>query len=664
MNHLKNEISPYLLAHANNPVDWYPWNEYALGLAQTSGKPIFLSIGYSACHWCHVMEDESFNDPAVAEFLNQHFISIKVDREERPDLDKIYMDALVAMTGSGGWPMSVFLTPDLVPFSAGTYFPPKSRFNLPGFLDLLERIQYAWSQDFDKITQYTDDVKKAISKNLVLNQQDQPNYPSLIEKGIANRFRYMDSNHGGWGDHPKFPHPLDLLFLLDQRVKLSSDQMQALQFSLDSMIQGGFYDVLRGGFHRYSTDSQWLVPHFEKMLYDNALLSKVYLIAGFTLQQESYLQIARDTLDFMLAEMQDSEGGFYSSLDADSEGQEGAFYMWDYQELKNLLTPDLWNELLQTFDIMQMGNFEGQIILRLKNRNIPDRLRTIMLARQNARMRPATDDKVLTDWNGLAISTFAIAGRAFSNRIYLQAAIDAAEFIDEKLWQNDQLHHAYRDGQVRSAAFLSDYSAMVNAMIDLFLATQDGKWLTRANQWAEKMIALFWNDSQFFDTRKDASSLIIRPTTLEDSVIPSGWSGAIQAIQRIQILLETNVHQNIVDRSIQAASDFIENGLLSNGNWLRTLLGEIYPADTIVLIYPTVENPTTEKMKEIIRLTSHPEGTYFCLPENHPLISQVPILHEKNLSKDQPTVYICKGTQCSQPITTIDELEKSLSSQF
>ncbi len=658
MNHLIQEISPYLLAHADNPVDWYPWSEIAMLRAKKEAKPIFLSIGYSACHWCHVMEQESFMNQDVADFLNTNFISIKVDREERPDIDKIYMDALVNMTGSGGWPMSVFLTPDLTPFYAGTYFPPQTRYGMPAFLQVLESVVQAWNENANQLIEYGLQIKNRLQKTVELQNSKPDTIQNILGKSIQTIFDQIDAKHGGWGSKPKFPHPLTLLFLLDEFIDLTSTQQKQVESTLDAMVAGGFYDLLRGGFHRYSTDEQWLIPHFEKMLYDNALLTQVYLNAGSIFKNHDYLRIAEETLRFMQSELISPTGGFWSSLDADSEGEEGLFYTWQYDALLNLFPNTEWEKLNQYFEISIHGNFEGQIILRRKENHVPQEILEKLKAKQVQRTRPATDDKILVDWNCMAISTFAIASRILADQDYLSVAINAANFILRKMVVDQHLYHAYREGHVRSRAFLNDYSLLINALIDLFMVTMNEDWLKQAISLCDKMVNIFWDGDQFFDCREDDSTLITRPQTLEDSVVPSGWSAAIFAMQRLNVFREENKYEQIVTTSHKHILGIVDQAPLSTSFWLKTLTRAINAVGYIVLVKCASDSESSLLLENFIITHKHPEKVFLISNEAEIAKTTIPILKGKKCLANQSTVYVCFNNTCSEPITSIDSLRK------
>jgi uncharacterized protein YyaL (SSP411 family) len=479
-NHLAQETSPYLLQHANNPVDWHAWGPEAIARAREEQKPIFLSIGYSACHWCHVMEHESFENPDIARLLNESFVSIKVDREERPDLDHIYMSAVQSIAGRGGWPMSVFLTPDLEPFFGGTYWPPTSRMGMPGFDRVLAAVADAWQNRRAETIEQAGRLAEHVRALSGLATEPGELSPTLLRTAGAALERSFDHRYGGFGGAPKFPHPMDLKLLLRLwRREPREGVLQMVTHTLDKMAAGGMYDHLGGGFHRYSVDERWLVPHFEKMLYDNALLASCYLEAWQATQRETYLQVVRETLDYVLREMTHADGGFYSTQDADSEGEEGKFYVWSPAEVQAVLGEKAAGTFCYVYDVSEQGNFEGHSILNLPktlaqcaqllNRDLADlqaelaASRAKLLAVRDRRVHPGLDDKVLVSWNGLMIDAFAQAAAALGDARYHEAAARAADFLLTKLRQPDgRLLHSWRKGKPRFEAYVDDYASLAN----------------------------------------------------------------------------------------------------------------------------------------------------------------------------------------------------------
>jgi len=538
-NHLANETSPYLLQHADNPVDWYPWSEEALQKAKTEDKPIFLSIGYSACHWCHVMAHESFEDERVAAVLNEHFVSVKVDREERPDLDRIYMSAVQAMTGSGGWPMSVFLTPEGQPFYGGTYFPPRPRYGMSSFTDVLLAVADAWQNRRQELVEGGQRLVAVIEQQSAISENSKPETlnPETLNTAFESLWQRFDRTHGGWGGAPKFPQPMALEFLL--RYHHTTGDPLALRMvtqTLDAMARGGMYDQLGGGFHRYSVDDHWLVPHFEKMLYDNAQLARVYLHAWQVTGQPFYRAIAEETLDYVVREMTDPAGGFYSTQDADSEGEEGKFFVWTAAEIRDLLGQEA-EAFMAAYSVTEAGNastgsahgFEGRNILELASFASPraelaEARRKLFTAREQ-RVHPGRDEKVLTSWNGLMLAAFAEAARALTPQPplptleeggkaddYRRIAERNADFLLHELRGEDgRLYHTWKDGEAKINGYLEDYAHLVVGLLELYQTTFEPRWYLAAQELAETMIVHFQApDGGFFDTSDDHEALITR----------------------------------------------------------------------------------------------------------------------------------------------------------
>ncbi|MCA1594484.1 MAG: thioredoxin domain-containing protein, partial [Acidobacteria bacterium] len=518
-NRLVNESSPYLLQHAHNPVDWYAWGEDALGRARNEGKPILLSIGYSACHWCHVMERESFENEEIASLMNEHFVNIKVDREERPDLDQIYMNAVQLMTRHGGWPLTVFLTPDLVPFYGGTYFPPEDRYQMPGFKRVLTSIADAYRKQPDQVAQSAREILAELNQMSRAQASQDALTVSLLDNAFETLSRTYDSRHGGFGSAPKFPAAMNLEFLLRTFNRTGGAKaLEMVAHTCRKMAEGGMYDQLGGGFHRYSTDARWLVPHFEKMLYDNALLSRLYLHAYQATGEESFRRIAEETLDYVMREMTDANGGFYSTQDADSEGVEGKFFVWDIDEIIELLGAEDGYLFCAYYDVTAGGNFEEKNILNIsrpveavaREMNVSvERLREALESGRRklfdvreSRVKPGRDEKVLTAWNGLMLESFAEASAILDRNDYRLLAERNAQFILEHLSKDGLLLHVYNRGQAKLNGYLDDYSFVSSGLLTLFETTGTLRWLEAAASLTEKMIEEFWDDTEggFFYT--------------------------------------------------------------------------------------------------------------------------------------------------------------------
>jgi len=563
-NRLADETSPYLLQHAHNPVDWYPWGPEALQRARTENRPILLSVGYAACHWCHVMERESFENEETAALMNRHFVCIKVDREERPDLDNIYMTAVQMMTQHGGWPLTVFLTPDLKPFFGGTYFPPADRMGMSGFPTVLEAVADAYANRRDQIENVANDLTEHLGRQATAGGSTQILDADLVDEAVDELRRRFDPVHGGFSPAPKFPHSTTISLLL--RAANAGDDDEPLSMAtltLDKMAAGGMYDHIGGGFHRYSTDAEWLVPHFEKMLYDNALLAGVYIEAYQSTGDAEYARVAGQTLDWVLREMQGPDGGYYSTLDADSEGEEGKFYVWSRQEVDGHLGESA-AELCAVYDIAATGNWEGKNIANLRRprkellagiaaqtgsaieevEESVQRSLAILLEARAQRPRPGLDDKVLTDWNGLMIAAMCAGYRVLGDDRYLASAQRAGDFILCAMMPDGRLLHTYREGRSRLLAYLDDYANMVGALQELYACTFDVKWLGQARALADQMLDLFWNEAEasFSFTGFDHEELIAHLRPGHDGATPSGNAVATTVLQRLATLTGESVY--------------------------------------------------------------------------------------------------------------------------
>ncbi len=560
-NRLAGETSPYLLQHATNPVDWYPWSAEALARAKLENRPIFLSIGYSACHWCHVMERESFENPDIAALMNEHFVNIKVDREERPDLDQIYMSAVMAMTGHGGWPMSVFLTPDLKPFFGGTYFPPTDSRGMAGFPRILLGVHRAWQERQDEILESAAEMTEQLQA-LGRVPKGTGNFDqAILDRSARALTLSFDPLHGGFGHAPKFPHPMDLRVLLRHHAQTGdSHSLHVVRHTLDKMARGGIYDHLGGGFARYSTDDRWLVPHFEKMLYDNALLASTYLEAYQATRDADFARVARETMDYVLARMTDALGGFYSTEDADSEGVEGKYYVWSPAQVTEVLGAERAKTFCYVYDITDTGNWEGENILNLPHTiNQAARLltrdeaelrrelaasRAELLAVRDRRVPPAKDTKVLVSWNGLMIAALAEGGRVIPDERYLEAARRASRFILDRMRRDDgRLLHTYKEGQAKLDAYLDDYANLIDGLTRLYEATGEPPWIESALDLAEVMIGEFADLEQggFFFTGNRHEALIARQKDVHDNATPSGNGMAATCLIRLGALTGATV---------------------------------------------------------------------------------------------------------------------------
>lgn len=685
-NHLTNENSPYLLQHANNPVNWYPWGEEALTKARTENKPIFLSIGYAACHWCHVMEHESFEDPETAALMNENFVNIKVDREERPDIDSIYMQAVVAMTGSGGWPMSMFLSPDLKPFYAGTYFPPVRRYNMPSFREILTSLAHAWAEEKDEIEKVCERVAQH------LQSQTQTSKPSMLSKELLESaakglVESYDWGYGGWGAAPKFPQAMAVDFLLAHAI-LSSEpqeakdnQLKLVKHCLDAMARGGMYDVVGGGFSRYSTDNFWRVPHFEKMLYDNALLARVYLHAWQVTGEPRFQRVVTETLDFVIREMMHPDGGFYSSLDADSEGEEGKFYVWTLDEIREALKED--SEFFEAaYGITAKGNWDGKTVLqralddatlaarfRLNPEAVPDKLaeaHSKLLSARGARIRPGTDDKVLTAWNGLMLAAFAEAARVFGDRDgqllhnrYHLVATRSAEFLLSALRLDGRLRRSWRDGNVTNEVFLEDYAALILGLLELYQTDFDNKWFTSAQELAEEMIQRFSDTAGgFFDTPKDAESLLIRPKDLQDNATPSGNSLACEALLKLAAFTDKGEYRDVAEKSLSLVGQLAMQYPTAFGRWLSAAENALNNGEQIAVLGDAQDERFGTLIKAI--RSEYRPGVVVAASAYPPAKDAPALLVERPLLDGRPTAYVCERFVCKQPTADVEMLKRQL----
>ena len=719
-NRLAHETSPYLLQHRSNPVDWYPWGVEALAKSKAENKPIFLSIGYSACHWCHVMEHESFESERIAAILNEHFVPVKVDREERPDLDQIYMNAVQLMTGRGGWPMSVFLTPDLKPFFGGTYWPPTDRMGMPGFERILLAVIDAWQNrreaavaQADELTRHMQSIGREEGGGGGLRRD-------VIDVAVAQLSRSFDFTNGGFGAAPKFPHPTDVQLLLRQWHRHQQDghgaqDLAMVKLTLGKMAAGGIYDHLGGGFARYSVDERWLVPHFEKMLYDNALLVGTYLDAylatasrvgpavgstepahqevtgGPALAEESlshptgYEAVIRQTCDYILRDMTDTEGGFHSTEDADSEGEEGKFYVWTPREIEAVLGHEAAVRFCYVYDVSDQGNFEhGKSILNLPKSveqcaalHQLDRIqlkaelkesRDKLLAARNQRVRPGKDDKILVSWNGLMIDSLARAGVILGEPRYLDAATKAGRFILEKMSRDDgRLLHTYRNGQARLDAYLDDYACLINAFVTLYETTFDEVWLDHAVRLADVMLARFADRDQggFFYTADDHEQLIARNKDLHDGSVPSGNAMAATALIRLGKLAGRQDYRGAAEDTLHAGLAVMERSPMAAGQMLIVLDMFLGPMPEIVILGSREQEATAEAIFKLHHTyipsravaCRDPAGGRYRSPHLEPLFAG------KSAGASEPTVFVCRDFTCQAPVSgpeAVDKLLKSL----
>lgn len=672
-NRLIDETSPYLLQHAHNPVDWYPWGEEALQRARREDKPIFLSIGYAACHWCHVMEHESFEDEHTAALLNEHFISIKVDREERPDLDSIYMNAVVAMTGQGGWPLSIFLTPTGVPFFGGTYFPNRRRYNLPAFTDVLRAVIEAWQNRREQIHAAGARLIHALQSDTWRADSDATFDTRILIQALANTQTSFDWTNGGWGDAPKFPQPMTLDFLM-RRYSATRDPLilKMITTTLDRMARGGIYDQLGGGFHRYATDAIWLVPHFEKMLYDNAQLARVYLQAWQITRNDFYRRIAEQTLDYVAREMTDARGGFYSTQDADSEDEEGKFYVWTRAEIDAVLGDDapLFTEV---YGVTERGNWEGKNILHLArdvdvvaalhHLSLADAQTRLARARQQLfavralRVPPARDEKVLTAWNGLMLAAFAYAARVLQRDDYRAIAERNAHFVLRELRDaRGRLYRSWKEGVARVNGYLEDYANLAEGLLVLYETTFDARWFVAARELAETMLAHF-GDPQggFFDTSDDHETLIVRPKDVQDNATPSGNAMAVLVLLKLAAFTGESRYADAAQRALASVSHIVARAPLGFAQWLCAFdFALSHPKEIAIIGTPE----TSCDLLAVVQGEYRPNQVVALGMSEES--SPIPLLHHRSQVNGRATAYVCHNFACQQPVTEPERLAEQL----
>jgi uncharacterized protein len=678
-NRLINEQSPYLRQHAYNPVDWYPWGDEALARARTENKPILLSIGYSACHWCHVMERESFENEETARLMNEKFVSIKVDREERPDLDQIYMDAVQLLTGHGGWPLTMFLTPEGKPFYGGTYFPPNDRHGLPAFPRVLIGVSDAYREKPEDVGHNVERLTQAIAETSKYAATDGEIKPNLALTSARQLAQHYDSVNGGIGGAPKFPNTFVFsLFLrmFDEESDLSFGEM--VRHTLVKMAKGGIYDQIGGGFHRYSVDERWLVPHFEKMLYDNALLARLYLDAARALNEPEFIVVARQTLDYVLREMTSPEGGFYSSQDADSEGEEGKFFLWTPEEVSRTLEGELAQIAMRYFDVSAEGNFEGSNILhrtidlaeaaRLFHKTEDEMTQVIATIRKKlfvareTRIKPGRDEKILAAWNGMMISALAEGYRATADQAYLTGARRAVDFVMAKLWDGRALRRSVKDGVARFNAYLEDYALMAGAMIDTYEATLEQQYLEFARKLADVILERFSDTENggFFFTSNDHEALITRSKAAFDGSTPSGNSAAVGALLRLHAYTGEQRYLQAAERTIMLFAAMVEKQPFAFSHMIEAIdLYERGPTD--IVIVGDRASAEFHEWVERLGLIYVANRTLFTVDPNRSNETLVPEPAQgKSQIDGKLTAYVCRERTCSTPITSFKALESEL----
>lgn len=696
MNKLKNEKSPYLLQHQNNPVDWFPWGNEAFEKAKRENKLIFLSIGYSTCHWCHVMERESFENETTAELMNKYFVNIKVDREERPDVDKVYMTAVQTMTGQGGWPLSIFLTPDLKPFYGGTYFPPKDGYGRPGFPSLLEKINEVWQNDRENVLNSGEELIKSLQHRHFVESKNTELNDGILKRTYHQIAAGYDPTFAGFGSGTKFPRPVIFNFLF--RYYYRTKDHDALKMSLTTlmaMASGGMYDHLGGGFHRYSVDAQWRVPHFEKMLYDQAQLINSYLNAYQITKDEFFATVARETLEYVLREMTSNEGGFYSAEDADSFDSEkkghtieGAFYVWEKFEIENVLTSDESKIFCYHYAVEEHGNALSDPHQEFIGKNIlfnpftieqtaeyfsmkAEEVRTILSAAKkklfqfrNLRPHPQCDDKILTSWNGFMIGALARASRTLNNLSYVQAAVRAAEFIFSTLYNSEQknLFRRYRDGEVKFEAHLEDYSFLVSGLLDLYQTTFDLRWLHWAEELMGMTITIFWDSAEggFYDTSGKDDSILVRAKEAYDGAEPTGNSIAAMNLLRLYELTNDQSLKDYAQKTLKHFCTLLVQSPQVMPQLMAAVEYYLSPPEHLVIVSERTDDAAI--FLDLITREFIPNLNIILLTDLQRVFFNVKFSFTKEMKmiEGKPTAYFCKNYVCNFPTNNVDELRKSV----
>jgi len=675
MNKLQNETSPYLLQHKDNPVEWYPWGNEALQRAITEDKPILLSVGYSACHWCHVMAHESFEHAETAKMMNEWFINIKVDREERPDVDAIYMEAVQAMTGHGGWPMTVFLLPDGHPFYGGTYYPLERRYGMPAFRDVLSGVHDAFINRRNEVSQMAGNLTQSLNRSILGIGGDAESLTiALLEQSAKSLARDYDRTYGGFSGAPKFPQPMVWEYLLRYAVHAGDkSSLEMVTNTLTQMGRGGIYDQIGGGFARYSVDALWLVPHFEKMLYDNAQLSRLYLHAWQVTPRPVFSRIVTETYDYLLREMTAPSGGFYSATDADSEGEEGKFFVWSMTELRDLLPDPLYDTAIEVFGVTKGGNFEGHNILTLPNPSdisaerlnlstemltehialIKDKLYTARLQR----IPPGLDDKILAGWNGLMLASLAEASRVLNRADYHQATLRCADFMAEHLITDDyRLYRSHKNGVSKLNGYLEDYANTIDAFLEVYQLTFDEKWFSHAIGLAQRVLAHFKTpDGGFFDTSDDHEALIVRPRTVQDNAVPSGNNMMAKQLLRLYAYTGDAKYQDEAVGALRLLTNALGQYPHGFGEAMNAVDLLARGIDEIAIIGDPKADQTKALLAEI-NGKYRPNAVIALSPVAVGDEHQIPLLRGRGLKGELPTVYVCREMTCKLPVNSIEAL--------
>jgi uncharacterized protein len=678
MNRLQHETSPYLRQHAENPVDWYPWGEEALARSKTEDKPILLSVGYSACHWCHVMAHESFEHEPTAQLMNDLFVNIKVDREERPDVDDIYMQAVQALTGQGGWPMTVFLTPEGKPFYGGTYFPREPRFGMPAFREVLAGVSEAYQNRRSQVEEAASNLSEALNREMLgIGGSISALNVDLLDTAAKMMDSTFDKMQGGFGGAPKFPQPMNLEFLLRTYARTNDPATLAqVTFTLKKMARGGIYDQVGGGFHRYSVDAIWLVPHFEKMLYDNAQLSRVYLHAYQVTGDEFYKRIATEIYDYILREMTAPEGAFYSTTDADSEGEEGKFFVWSVAELEALLGKNA-PVAIEYWGVTARGNFEGHNILHVPNEDevIAERLgitvdelrakltdiKHTLYAARTHRIHPGLDDKILTAWNGMMLASLSEAARVLDRADYREAATRNAEFLLGAMVAPDgRLYRTHKDGHSKINAYLEDYGNLIDGLLEVYQTTFDGRWFVEARRLADHVLEHFAAaDSGFFDTGDDHESLIARPRNMQDNATPSGNSMIARQLVRLAAYTGEARYDEAARNTLGLLSEALRQYPQAFGEALSAA-DMLVSGVAEVAVVGAVADAGTKSLLDVAQKPYRPNIITALSPVDVPDESKIPLLSYRTMRGGQPTVYVCRHFVCAFPVTIADQVKELL----
>lgn len=688
-NRLKDEKSPYLLQHADNPVEWYPWCDEAFETAAKRDKPVFLSIGYATCHWCHVMAHESFEDEEVASLLNSSFVNIKVDREERPDIDNTYMTVCQLLTGQGGWPLTVVLTPEKLPFFAATYIPKETRFNRLGMTDLIPRISEAWEKERNKVLHSADQIVTGFKKTLELPEA-KPLDNKVIQKGRRELEKRFDREHGGFGTHPKFPSPHNLTFLLQYSYSYNDTAaLDMAKLTLEQMRLGGLYDQLGFGFHRYSTDKHWLLPHFEKMLYDQALLLAAYTEAWKHTEDPLFKNTVFEIADYVTEQLRSEKGGFYSAEDADSEGEEGKFYVWELEEIRSIFNDENFRLAEKIFNLKPDGNFRDESTGEKNGKNIPylkkriehltdemnlevkeltrkiEFIRKELKEKRSTRIRPFRDDKILTDWNGLMISSLAKAGTLFENETFIQLAIDAEKFISGNLMEDNKLLHRFRDGGAAIPAMADDYAFLISGLIELYQATFEIMYLEKAVDLNHEFLKNCWDTEKggvFFTTDK-GEMLLGRQKEIYDGAMPSSNSVTAMNLLNLARLTGNTGYEEKAAKLFSAFSSFLDKSPAGATYALSALMRAESTSSEVVICGDPGHHTTSEMLKTIHRTLKQPHVVLLKTAGNSARLAAIAPFTENFPVTSTPAAYICQQFKCEKPVHSAEELRKLVSTR-